>query len=61
MVVIHDLNLALRFCDCFLLLQDGFVYRYGGQDIIDRKAMRDVYGIEGEVTDVKGRKVIIVD
>lgn len=61
MVVIHDLNLALRFCDRFLLLQDGFVYRYGGREIIDRKAMRDVYGIEGEVTDVKGRKVIIVD
>ena len=28
-VVIHDLDLALRFCDRFLLLKDGQVYRHG--------------------------------
>lgn len=61
MVVIHDLNLALRFCDRFLLLQDGEVYRYGGQEILDRKAIKDVYGIDGEVVDVRGKRMILVD
>lgn len=31
-VVIHDLNLALRFCGRFLLLKSGRVYRCGGRD-----------------------------
>lgn len=30
LVVIHDLNLALRFCDRFLFLKDGTVYASGG-------------------------------
>ena len=33
-VVIHDLSLALRFCDRFLMLRDGTVYRYGGREIL---------------------------
>lgn len=60
-VVIHDLNLALRFCDRLLLLQDGEVYRYGGQEILDRQAVREVYGIDGEVAEVRGRRVILID
>ena len=35
-MVIHDLNLALRFCDRFLLLKDGQVYRSGDSSILDR-------------------------
>ena len=35
-VVIHDLNLALRFCERFLLLKDGRVYRAGDRSILDR-------------------------
>ena len=38
MIVIHDLNLALRFCDRFLLLREGEVYRYGGAEIFDADA-----------------------
>lgn len=60
-VVIHDLNLALRFCDRFLLLKDGQVYRYGDDSILDRAAILDVYGVHAEVVDVKGRRMILVD
>ena len=41
-VVIHDLNLALRFCDRFLLMQDGQVYDFGTADVLDGKAIWDV-------------------
>ena len=34
-MVIHDLNLALRFCDRFLLLKDGQVYRHGDRSVLD--------------------------
>lgn len=61
MVVIHDLNLALRFCDRFLLMQDGGVYCFGGEEVLNRRAIHDVYGIDGEVAEIHGKKVVIVD
>lgn len=61
MVVIHDLNLALRFCDRFLLMKKGEVYRYGGQEILDREALLQVYGVHGAVVDVETQKMILVD
>ena len=60
-VVIHDLNLALRFCDRFLLLKDGLVYRYGDASILDRTAISEVYGVDAEIVSVKGRHMILVD
>lgn len=60
-VVIHDLNLALRFCDRFLLMQQGEVYRYGDAGILDREAIWKVYGVHGEVVPAGGQRVVIVD
>lgn len=60
-VVIHDLNLALRFCDRFLLMKDGKVYRYGGYEVIDREAIYDIYGIKGEIIEVSGKRMIMID
>ena len=60
-VVIHDLNLALRFCDRFLLMQQGEVYRYGDAGILDREAIWEVYGVHGEVVSAGTQKVVIVD
>lgn len=61
MVVIHDLNLALRFCDRFLLMKKGEVYRYGGAEILDREALLQVYGVHGDVVDMERQKMILVD
>ena len=60
-VVIHDLNLALRFCDQFLLLKDGEVYRYGDHSVLDRTALKEVYGVDAEVVEVNGRHVVLVE
>ncbi len=60
-IVIHDLNLALRFCSRFLLLRHGEVYRCGGREILDRQALSDVYKVNAEVVDVKGHGMVIVD
>lgn len=61
MIVIHDLNLALRFCDRFLLLRAGEVYRYGGAEIFDADALRDVYGVTGSIVDVQGHRLVLID
>ena len=60
MIVIHDLNLALRFCDRFLLLREGEVYRYGGAEIFDADALRDVYGVKGSIVQVQGQSLVLM-
>lgn len=60
-VVIHDLNLALRFCDRFLLLKDGLVYRCGDKSVLDRQAIREVYGVDADVVEINGQHLVLVD
>ncbi|NLV37338.1 MAG: ABC transporter ATP-binding protein [Clostridiaceae bacterium] len=60
-MVIHDLNLALRFCDRFLMLKEGHVYRYGDRAIIDRQSILDIYGVNAEIVAVKGHNTVLVD
>ena len=60
-VVIHDLNLALRFCDRFLLLKDGEVYRHGDHRILDSTALKEVYGVQAQIVEVNGRHMVLVE
>lgn len=60
-VVIHDLTLALRFCDRFLLMRDGQVYRCGGLEVLDKAALREVYGVDAEPVVVNGRHIVLVN
>lgn len=60
-VVIHDLTLALRFCDRFLLMRDGQVYRCGGLEVLDKIALREVYGVDAEPVVVNGRHIVLVN
>lgn len=60
-VVIHDLNLALRFCDHFLLLKDGKVYRHGDRSILDSTALKEVYGVDAKVVEIEGRHMVLVE
>lgn len=60
-VIIHDLNLALRYCDRFLLIKDGLVYRYGGQSIITDQVISDVYQVRAQVVELMGRKLVVVE
>ena len=60
-VVIHDLNLALRFCDRFLLMKDGGVYRHGDRSILDSTALKEVYGVDAQVAEVNGRHMVLVE
>jgi iron complex transport system ATP-binding protein len=60
-VVIHDLNLALRFCDRFLLMKDGQVYRHGDRSILDSTALKEVYDVDAKVVEVEGRHMVLVE
>ncbi|WP_026651049.1 ABC transporter ATP-binding protein [Butyrivibrio proteoclasticus] len=59
-VVIHDLNLALKYCDRFMLISDGEVYSYGDSSTVTEKAISEVYGVDTTVADINGNKVVVV-
>lgn len=60
-VVIHDLNLALRFCDQFLLLRQGQVYANGDYRILTPEALKAVYQIDGRVVEVENQRMVLVE
>ena len=60
-LVIHDLNLALRFCHRLLLLKEGRVCRWGGRSVLDRQALKEVYGVDGHVAEVAGNPMVLID
>ena len=60
-VVIHDLNLALRYCDRFLFIHKGGVYGYGDEQLVTAELLSDVYQVEAQVLEVHGRKLVYVE
>ena len=59
LIVIHDLNLALRYCDRFLLLKDGRIFSYGGIEVMTSETIRAVYGLPVAVQEINGVTVVI--
>lgn len=59
-VVIHDLNLAVRYCDRFLFLKDGRVYSFGDISTVNRENILDVYGVDTRIYNLDGQKIILV-
>ncbi|MBQ7786302.1 MAG: ABC transporter ATP-binding protein [Clostridia bacterium] len=60
LIVIHDLNLALRYCDRFYFLKDRSGYSYGGIETVTGEIIREVYGIRAEITEFDGSKVVVL-
>ena len=58
-VVIHDLNLALRYCDRFLLLHNGGVHAFGDASVVSEENIRDVYNVNARVCRVDGIPVVV--
>jgi len=58
-IVIHDLNLALRFADRFILIKGGRIHSAGDISVITPDSLREVYGIEAYVETVNGIPSII--
>lgn len=58
-IVIHDLNLALRYCDRFLFLKDSRVFSYGGMEIMTPQNIEAVYQIHVHIIEHRGIPVIV--
>ncbi|MDD3753208.1 MAG: ABC transporter ATP-binding protein [Methanobacterium sp.] len=58
-VVMHDINLALRYSDKFIILKDGQVFTTGGKEVITPEIIKDTYGVDVHVTDFEGIPLVI--
>ena len=58
-IVIHDLNLAFRYCDQFLFLKDGKIYKYGSINEITTEDIQQVYQIPVALEKIHGVHIMI--
>lgn len=58
-VSVHDINLALRYADRFLMLKDGRVHTTTTADDMTPEVIRDVYGVDVVVSRVNDRTVVV--
>ena len=53
--IIHDINLAMRYCDRVLLMDDGRIVDFGETtDVLTVGSIRDVFGVETEIVERNG-------
>jgi len=58
-MAIHDLNLALRYADCFVLLKNGEILSMGGNEVITEENLEKLYDVEIKRID-NGNHVYVV-
>ncbi len=58
-MIIHDLNLAIRHSDKFVMMKAGQVYAAGSHEIITPENIKAVYNIDAYVERVRGIPVVI--
>ncbi|NJE08523.1 ABC transporter ATP-binding protein [Thermococcus sp. M39] len=58
-VVMHDVNLALRFAERFVFMKDGRIVADGGVEIIKPKLFEKVYDVKVEIEEVRGIPIVV--
>ncbi len=58
-IVMHDLNIAMRYADKFLLLKNGRVLTYGGREVITTERMEQLFEIPVIIETINGIPVMI--
>lgn len=58
-MVLHDVNLAFRFCDRFVLMNDGRIVAWGDRSVVTEDALFKTYGIRLKIVEVDGVPVAV--
>jgi iron complex transport system ATP-binding protein len=58
-VTMHDLNLAIRFADKFILLKDGGIFAAGGREVMTPGNIESVYSIPVRINKFEDIPVVI--
>ena len=57
--VLHDINLALRDCDRICMIQQGRVAALGGHEVVTQASIKDVYGIDADILEHEGHRIVV--
>ncbi|HOP08593.1 MAG TPA: heme ABC transporter ATP-binding protein [Candidatus Methanofastidiosa archaeon] len=64
-IISHDLNLSMRYCDNLILLHDGEVFSSGRPvDVLTKENIRKVYGVEAQIdfnTAIDSNQITLID
>ncbi len=55
----HDINLALRFSDRYVLIKDGEVFAHGKEEVITPENIEAVYGVNVMLGEIGGHKIVV--
>ena len=58
LIAMHDLSLAGRYCNQFVVLNKGEIYNSGGKEVINSRTIEEVYGVEARVDLEQGSPVV---
>ncbi|PVX24802.1 MAG: iron ABC transporter ATP-binding protein [Candidatus Bathyarchaeum sp.] len=58
-MTLHDINLALRYSDKFIMLKDGKIFAAGDHEVITPENIEAVYDLPVNVANFMGRPIII--
>ena len=58
-VAIHDLNMAARYCDKFVMLKEGMIYAAGGPEVLTSENIEAVYRVRVNAIENSGEMVIV--
>lgn len=58
-IAIHDLNMAARYCDKFVMLKEGMTYVAGGPEVLTPENIEAVYRVKVNSIENSGEVVII--
>lgn len=58
-LVLHDVNLALRFCDRFMLMRGGDVVAEGERSVVTGEALTQAYGTAFKIVEIDGVPVAV--
>ena len=58
-MVLHDVNLALRFCDRFVFMRDGRVVAIGGHEVVTEEVLYRTYGTRFAMGEINGIPVAV--
>ncbi|ASJ11152.1 iron ABC transporter ATP-binding protein [Thermococcus sp. P6] len=58
-VVMHDVNMALRFGERFIFMKDGRIMANGGREALREELFENLYGVKVEIREVNGAPFIV--
>lgn len=58
-MIVHDLNLAIRFANKFVLLKDGSIFAAGGREVMTPENIESVYSVSVAIEKYRNTPVVV--